>query len=68
MKKALHCDFDSRFIGNSQPSCFAGKPEYTITIQYNDFDKDILTTCQSCRDFLIRDCKRYNYKIKTNSI
>jgi len=66
--KKLHCDFDTRFGAPSQPNCFAGKPEFEVTVIYNEVDKDVLTVCKDCKDYIEKDAEKHGYTTRKRGL
>ena len=60
----LSCDNDSSMgagIGVSQ--CFKGEATVTLTIEYNDIEKDVLHLCPDCARYVTKDARKHGYKV-----
>ena len=46
------------------PACHGGVAVRTITIVYNEVEKDTLHLCQKCSGVISRDAHRHGYKVR----
>jgi len=62
------CEYRSTKGRTEYPTCFNSKAEVKITIEYNEYDKDILYLCKSCGEAIKKDAENHNYKVITIKI
>ena len=59
----LRCDNDSSFTNRVvSPQCWKGNPAKSVTIEYNEVEKDTLTLCTACTLAVTKDAQRHGYK------
>jgi hypothetical protein len=47
------------------PACYIGVAARTVTVSYNEVEKDTLELCEDCAKVISRDAKRHGYRVSS---
>jgi len=61
--KQARCDnVNGLILGGT--GCSSAEPTYTLTIIYDDADRDVLNLCENCTEAICRDARAHGYTIR----
>lgn len=49
------------------PACYNDAAVRTVTVSYNEVEKDTLQLCEECAKVISRDARRHGYRVSSKS-